>query len=126
MFRVANRLRNIGVLGLNERNADFIQRLNPRSLFPRVDDKTITKELALSAGMAVPDLYGVIAHQARVREFTDIVCERDSFVIKPAQGSGGDGILVVTSRSKRKRNSFRLSSGMLISEDEIFHGNGLA
>ena len=121
MFSVAKSLRNTGVLGLNERNADFIQRLNPRRLFPRVDDKTITKELALSAGMAVPDLYGVIAHQARVRDFADIVREHDSFVIKPARGSGGDGILVVTSRSQRKRDTFRLSSGILISADEIFH-----
>lgn len=121
MLSVANNLRATGVLGLNERNADFIQRLNPRRLFPRVDDKTITKDLALKAGMAVPDLYGVIVHQAKVRGFAEIVREHDSFVIKPASGSGGDGILVVTGRSKRKRDSFRLSSGMLISEDEIQH-----
>lgn len=121
MLAVAKSLRKAGVLGLNERNTDFIMRLNPRRLYPRVDDKTITKALALEAGMPVPDLYGVIAHQAKVRGFTDMVSERDSFVIKPAQGSGGDGILVVTGRSKRKRDSFRLSNGMLISTDEIHH-----
>ena len=42
-----------GVLGLNRRNTDFIMRLNPRRLYPRVDDKLITKALALDAGMAV-------------------------------------------------------------------------
>jgi alpha-L-glutamate ligase-like protein len=42
-------------------------------------------------------------------------------VVKPAQGSGGDGILVITGRSKRKRNMFRRSSGLLISEAEIQH-----
>jgi len=42
-------------------------------------------------------------------------------VIKPAQGSGGDGILVVTGRSQRRRDAYRLSSGVLISTDEIAH-----
>ena len=121
MFSVARQLREKGVLGLNERNADFIMRLNPRRFYPRVDDKVLTKELALAAGMAVPDLYGIIEHQGQVRQFTDMVGDLESFVIKPAQGSGGDGILVVTGRSVRKRDSFRLSSGTLISKGELEH-----
>jgi alpha-L-glutamate ligase-like protein len=71
--------------------------------------------------MAVPELYGVISNQGETNEFSDIVAERESFVVKPAQGSGGDGILVVTGRSHRKRDSFRLASGMLISRGEIAH-----
>ena len=121
MLATTKRLRSTGVLGLNERNADFIMRFNPRRLYPRVDDKLLTKELALAAGMAVPDLYGAIVHQGEVRNFASIVGDRDSFVVKPAQGSGGDGILVVTGRSERKRDCFRLSSGVLISEGEIQH-----
>lgn len=121
MFSTAKKLREIGVLGLNERNTNFIMRFNPRSLYPRVDDKVLTKELALAAGMPVPDLYGVIVHQAEIRNFAKIVADRNSFVIKPAQGSGGDGILVVVGRSERKRDSFRLSNGMLISEGELQH-----
>ena len=121
MFASRQQLREAGVLGLNERNSDYIMRLNPRRLYPRVDDKAITKELAIAAGMAVPELYGIIANQREARNFASIVAELDSFVIKPAQGSGGDGILVVTGRSKRKRDSFRLSSGVLISEAEIAH-----
>ena len=121
MFSAARQLRNKGVLGLNERNADIIMRLNPRRFYPRVDDKALTKELALAAGMAVPDLYGIIEHQGQVRQFADMVGDLGSFVIKPAQGSGGDGILVVTGRSERKRDSFRLSSGVLISRGELEH-----
>ncbi len=121
MFAVAKKLREAGVLGLNERNVDFITRLNPRRLYPRVDDKALTKELALQAGMAVPELYGIIRNQREVRTFADIVGERNSFVIKPAQGSGGDGILVVVGRSQRRRDSYRLSSGVLISAAEIAH-----
>jgi len=121
MFAKAQQLRAAGVLGLNERNADFIMRFNPRRLYPRVDDKVQTKELALAAGMAVPELYGIITNQGEARDFGAIVAEHDSFVVKPAQGSGGDGIIVVTGRSQRNRNSFRLASGVLISEAEIAH-----
>ena len=109
------------MLGLNERNAEFIMRLNPRRLYPRVDDKSLTKRLALEAGMPVPDLYGLIDNQGDVRRFARIVADHDSFVIKPAEGSGGNGIMVITGRSKRKRDSFRRASGMLITEAEIAH-----
>ncbi len=121
MFAAASKLRAAGVLGLNERNSEFIMRLNPRRFYPRVDDKVQTKQLALDAGMAVPDLYGVINNQGEVRTFPDIVADRESFVIKPAQGSGGDGIVVVTGRSERKRDCYRLSNGMIASEGEILY-----
>ncbi|MDH3305109.1 MAG: alpha-L-glutamate ligase-like protein [Gammaproteobacteria bacterium] len=121
MLAAARKLRGKGVLGLNERNSDYIMRLNPRRLYPLVDDKALTKELALKAGMAVPDLYGIIAHQGEVRMFADIVRDRDSFVIKPARGSGGDGILVVIGRGRRNRDNYRLSNGIFVSEGEILH-----
>ena len=118
MLDVARRLRTAGVLGLNERNSDFIMRLNPRRLYPRVDDKVLTKELATAAGMAVPDLYGVIANQGAVSRFPEIVAEHDSFVIKPAQGSGGDGILVITGHA---RGGYRKISGDVISRSALEH-----
>jgi len=121
MISIARKLHEAGVLGLNERNADYIMRLNPRRFYPRVDDKVLTKKLAIAAGMAVPELYGVIEHQVEVKNFANIVAQQTSFVVKPAEGSGGDGILVVTGRSERKRDTFRLSSGVLMSEGEIQH-----
>jgi alpha-L-glutamate ligase-like protein len=121
MFALARKLRQAGVLGLNERNANFISLLNPRHLYPLVDDKVLTKQIATAAGMAVPELYGVIANQHEAKTFAGMVGERDSVVIKPAQGGGGDGILVITGRSKRRRDSYWLSSGVLISESEIAH-----
>ncbi|HSN51287.1 MAG TPA: alpha-L-glutamate ligase-like protein [Woeseiaceae bacterium] len=121
MFGTARRLREAGVLGLNERNAELIMRLNPRRLYPRVDDKALTKRLALEAGMPVPDLYGVIDNQGDVRRFARIVADHESFVVKPAEGSGGNGILVITGRSKRRRDTFRRASGVLITEAEIAH-----
>ena len=95
--------------------------LNPRQLYPRVDDKAITKQLAIEAGMAVPELYGMVSNQAESRRILDIVGDRRSFVIKPAHGSGGDGIVVVTGRSERRPDNFRLADGLLVTASELRH-----
>jgi len=121
MFGLAKRMRAAGVLGLNKRNTDYIMRLNPRHFYPRVDDKVLTKKLAEEAGMAVPKMYGVINKQSDVRKLSAIVENHNSFVIKPAQGSGGDGIVVITDRGKRKRDSYRTASGLLMTEGELQH-----
>jgi len=119
MFDYGGRMNEAGVLGLNQRNAEFIMKLNPRRLYPRVDDKVLTKKLALEAGMAVPELYGLINSQSEVRNLTQIVENRESFVIKPARGSGGDGILVVAGQSYRRRGSYRMINGLLMTESEV-------
>ncbi|MEM7612376.1 MAG: alpha-L-glutamate ligase-like protein [Pseudomonadota bacterium] len=111
-------LKQHGVLGLNERNANYIMALNPRRLYPRVDDKVLTKQLAIEAGMAVPECFTVARSQADVRALPDVLADRNSFVIKPANGSGGDGILVVDGR---RGDSYRLINGMLMSETALLH-----
>lgn len=121
MFASARSLRRNGVLGLNERNANFIQRYNERRLYPLVDNKLATKRLALEAGIAVPELYGVIDNQHDVRKLEDVVGERRDFVIKPAHGTGGDGIVVVTGRSPRRKNLYQLADGDFISGSELGH-----
>lgn len=121
MFASAREMTDAGVLGLNRRNAEFIMKLNPRRLYPRVDDKVLTKRLALEAGMAVPELYGLISSQGNVHNLAQIVADRDSFVIKPARGSGGNGILVVAAQSHRKNGSYRMINGLLMTEAELQH-----
>lgn len=119
MFALARKLREQGVLGLNQRNADYILPNNERSRYPLVDDKLLTKELALKAKLAVPELYGVIASPGDVCRLEEIVEGRDSFAVKPAEGSGGEGIVVVTSRV---HGMFAKPSGVLISLHELqFH-----
>ncbi len=111
-------LKAAGVLGMNQRNADFILRHNPRRHYPLVDDKLRTKRLAQQAGIAVPDLYGVIEIEHDIARLPEIVKDRRDFVIKPAQGSGGNGILVVTGRHQQR---YRLSNDSLMTEEEIEH-----
>lgn len=111
-------LREKGILGMNKRNADYIMRYNPRRLYPLVDNKLITKKLALKSGIAVPDLYGVIEIQHQIRELGKILEGRQQFVIKPANGSGGNGILVVTGHMKM---GFQKAGGELINIDAVGH-----
>jgi len=89
------RLRALGIMGMNERNGDFILRYNPRKRFPLVDDKRQTKSLALAAGIAVPDLYAVVEIEHQIAELRQSLAAYEDFVVKPAHGSGGEGILVV-------------------------------
>jgi len=115
---MARRLRQVGVLGLNGRNADYTLVYNPRKLYPVVDDKLLTKELALKAGIAVPDLYGVVRIEHQIAGLTDFLRPFRDFVVKPAQGSGGDGILVITNRLK---GFYRKANGSLMAPAELEH-----
>jgi alpha-L-glutamate ligase-like protein len=107
-----------GVLGLNKRNGDYILRFNPRRLYPLVDDKLKTKRLALAAGIAVPQLYGVIETQHDIRRLPEIVRDHPEFALKPAHGSAGDGIVVIAGRSSSR---YRTISGTLLDDDFLSH-----
>jgi alpha-L-glutamate ligase-like protein len=120
MVGLIGRLLDRGVLGLNERNCQYIMRYNPRRLYPLVDDKLATKELALAAGIAVPALYGVIRSFHDIRDLPRMIASHRDFVIKPAQGSGGDGILVISGRA-RDRDLYRLVDGTLLDGEAIGH-----
>jgi alpha-L-glutamate ligase-like protein len=108
ILRTARALRALGVLGLNERNSEFTGRHNPRHLYPTVDDKLETKRLALAAGLAVPALYGVVEIEHQILELQELLSNHADFVIKPAHGSGGDGVLVVKESSNQ---SYQLVDG---------------
>ena len=50
MFTSAKTLRRNGVLGINRRNARYVMAYNPRKLYPLVDNKVRTKQLAINTG----------------------------------------------------------------------------
>ena len=112
------RLKDLGVLGINRRNADYILHYNRRSLYPLVDDKLRTKRLALAAGIAVPELYGVLEIPYQVRLLPDLLSKYDDFVVKPCRGSGGEGILVFSGRMK---GMYRMADGTFMTPGELNH-----
>lgn len=90
-------LRRLGILGMNERNRRYIQGWNDRRLYPLVDDKLKTKALCREHGLAAPELLGSIRHQGEL-PLLEKVAQLERFVLKPAGGAMGNGILVITGR----------------------------
>lgn len=111
-------MKELGILGMNRRNSEFIQKYNPRKHFPLVDNKLKTKELALAHNIAVPTLYQTIQIEAQLKHLKTTLQDCSDFVVKPAHGSGGDGIIVITG----KRNGlYQKSNGYFITQDELEH-----
>jgi alpha-L-glutamate ligase-like protein len=118
MFGLASprRLRELGIVGMNKRNVVYIARNNPRHLYPLVDDKLQTKLAVKGHDIAVPKLLGVCRVQRHIKDLAAFLTEIPAFVIKPARGSGGKGILVIASRDG---GSFLKPSGMTVTLEEI-------
>lgn len=116
MFKTLLKLKRAGIVGINRRNADYILRYNQRALYPLVDDKLHTKRLAIAAGIAVPDLYGVIEIEHDIASLPEIVRGHQDFVIKPAHGSGGNGIAVIVGRINDR---YQYNNGNLLTEEEL-------
>jgi len=118
MLEMRRRLRERGVLGINRRNSAYVRLWNPRRLYPLVDDKLRTKELAIASGMPVPELYAVVTAQHDVRGLRKALADREQFVVKPAHGSGGNGILIIIGR---RGELYLKSSGAVMDWAELDH-----
>lgn len=113
---IYRRLKFQGILSINKRNSDYVLRYNPRERFPLVDDKLLTKRLAIEAGIAVPKLYDIIETEQQIKRLDEILAPHKDFVIKPAHGSGGDGIIVITDRIWGR---YKQINGKLFSSQEL-------
>jgi alpha-L-glutamate ligase-like protein len=112
----ARRLRQLGVLGMNRRNAACILDHNPRSAYPIVDDKLRMHRLCAEIGVAAPAGYAVVERHSQLRRLGELLAGRDDFVVKPARGSAGRGVLVVVGRDGpdyRRHNGARLRADEL-------------
>ena len=84
-----------GLLGLNERNLDWVYRYNPRENFPQVDDKIRTKEILCSGGIPVPETLLVVDSFMHLDASLEDLRTFSEFVIKPSRGRAGGGILLL-------------------------------
>ncbi len=83
------------VYGINRRNVDLVYAHNPRCYYPLADDKIRCKELLRSKDVPVAPDVAICRGLFEVEAVTRALRSRDNFVVKPASGSGGDGIVVV-------------------------------
>lgn len=84
------------VLGMNARNFLYIRPYNKPSAKHIADDKLVTKTLLLENGIPTPDLLATFYSRKDVRNFGWDLPEH-GFVIKPARGYGGSGIIAFKS-----------------------------
>src|SRR5580704_17126506 len=98
LFTAARRLRELGILGINRRNAECILDYNPRSKIPIVDDKLRMHDLCRQIGITTPQVYGIVRSYASLHRLAEFLGERGDFVIKPNRGSAGRGVLVLLGR----------------------------
>lgn len=116
MLKAIRKLRENGVIGINERNVNYVNPNNPRKLLRLVDDKLETKRVAQAAMIPTPELFGVVRNARDMKNLPDLLTRDDGFVIKPAQGSQGKGIIVVDSPL---RGGWRMASGRRITMDVV-------
>lgn len=101
MDSLIERLRRLRreVLGLNRRNQEFLAPLNPPRLIGLVDHKVHTKEVLRRHGLPVPDTFGCYTHQRELGLLAREAERRAEFVLKPARGAGGEGVVVIAGRA---------------------------
>ncbi|WP_197038366.1 alpha-L-glutamate ligase-like protein [Billgrantia saliphila] len=111
-----SQLRQRGIIGMNRRNIRYIGRYNRRHLYPLVDDKLKTKLLAEKHGITSPALIGTVSTQFEIKGLGEMISGHDGFVIKPAKGSGGKGILVI---ERVDQDGFHKPSGARLSLEDL-------
>ena len=94
----ARRLKQLGILGINRRNAACILDHNPRAKYPLVDDKLRLQALCRRIGVPTAATYAEISYHSMLRHLEDYLGNHDDFVIKPNRGSAGRGIWVIRGR----------------------------
>jgi alpha-L-glutamate ligase-like protein len=119
-------LREMGILGINNRVGRYILRHNKRTNYPLVDNKVLTAQRAQAWGIPTPENYIIVENYGSLKNLHLKLINYDSFVIKPAKGSQGNGIIVIKEIIKEEKNGdvrilCRRSNDKLMDVDEVKH-----
>lgn len=116
-------LRAAGVLGINRRNVDFTLRENLRRLYPLVDDKLKTKALCERVGVTTAAILGQASSHSEVKALVESLEGRSDFVLKPASGAMGNGIVVITEATA---TSWQTAGGRVFEKADLeYHAAGI-
>lgn len=105
-----------GIMGMNRRNISYISKYNPRSKYPIVDNKLLTKKLAIKNGVNTPELIGFIESQNDIKKLASMVSGVSGFCMKPARGSGGKGILALMHENEGR---YVKTSGDVVTKEDF-------
>jgi alpha-L-glutamate ligase-like protein len=84
---------------MNRRNVDYVYAHNERKHYPLVDDKIVCKERLATRGVPVLETLDVCEGLFDVGRCVQAATQHQDFVVKPANGSGGKGILLLGTRN---------------------------
>jgi alpha-L-glutamate ligase-like protein len=93
-----------------------VYKLNRREDFPLVDDKILTKEVLARVGIPHVPIIAVLESFFDLDRLPKIMQNLTSFAMKPAQGFGGGGIIVV---DHREGNDYITVTGKRITEEKM-------
>lgn len=111
---------NKEILGINSRNQDFVREYNSLGAKQIADNKIITKRVLSKVGIQSAELYKVVRTKKQL-EFLDWDSLPNSFVLKPNQGTGGNGIVVFYGKKKGKYEWIRPNGTTMSKNDIILH-----
>lgn len=80
---------------MNARNYLYIRRFNSAEAKHNADDKLETKKILLEHNIETTKLLGVFYNRDSIRKFDWASLPQEGFVVKPARGYGGGGILAI-------------------------------
>ena len=103
-------------LGINNRNIGFVFPSNPRKHYKLADDKVMAKSILEKHEIPCAVTYAVIEKIGEIPAIWEQMQKYDKLAIKPANGSGGEGIKILF---KSERGTW-LSGGEEMSDDQIY------
>lgn len=114
MFRKISKIKS-EFLGINHRNIGFVFPANPRKYYKLADDKVLAKSIMEEHGIACAETYAVIEKIGDIPRAWKEMQKHDRLAIKPANGSGGEGIMILS----KDEDGQWIASGKVMKEEEL-------
>ena len=109
-------LGNGPVLGMNSRNRNYVNRLNPTELLDLAADKLRSKDVLQEANVPVAKTYAVCKSFRELPEFMQTLSDLGAFALKPNRGSQGNGIMIIRGRDEK---NFVTASGKVRTPEDL-------
>lgn len=111
------------ILGINARSSFYLD-LNKKQSRKIADSKLLTKQFLAKYKIPQPKLLGLLGSVTETANF-DWLSLQDGFVIKPVEGLGGEGILVIKKASKKEGEWLLMDGGKLNLADLKLHARDI-
>ena len=86
------------ILTMNVRNREFVAKYNPPETMGKLG-KDEAKRILIPLGIPMAKTYGILRTRTDVAAMRPWMATHDRFVLKPASGHGGEGILLVRGKT---------------------------